>query len=69
MKNQTVDIYGASESAAALPQILDNSPYLKEAEFIGSITKDGSGKEIYRIRMKMEVGESQVVAQQSGPKK
>jgi Tfp pilus assembly protein PilN len=69
MKNQAVDIYGASEAAAALPQILDNSPYFKEAEFIGSITKDGSGKEIYRIRMKMESGQPQVAVPQLRPKK
>ena len=57
MKNSMIEIYGASEAAAALLQILDNSPHLKEAEFVGSITKDGSGKEIYRIRMKMESGQ------------
>jgi hypothetical protein len=69
MKNQVVEIYGASEAAAALPQILDNSLYFKEAEFVGSITKDGSGKEVYRIRMKMESGQPQVAARQPGPTK
>ena len=56
MKTQAIEISGASESAAALPQILDNSPYFKEAEFVAPILKDASGKEIYRIRMKLEGG-------------
>ena len=56
MRNQAIEISGASESAAALPQILDNSPYFKEAEFVAPILKDASGKEIYRIRMKLEGG-------------
>jgi Tfp pilus assembly protein PilN len=54
MRNQTMEVYGASETAAALPQILDNSPYFKEAEFIAPILRDGQGKEVYRIRMKLE---------------
>ena len=56
MKTEAIEISGASESAAALPQILDNSPYFKEAEFVAPILKDASGKEIYRIRMKLEGG-------------
>jgi len=54
MRNQAMEVYGASEAAAALPQILDNSPYFKEAEFIAPILKDGQGNEVYRIRMKIE---------------
>src|SRR5262249_44782055 len=54
MRNQAMEVYGASEAAAALPQILDNSPYFKEAEFIAPILKDGQGNEVYRIRMKLE---------------
>jgi type IV pilus assembly protein PilN len=54
LKDQTIEINGMSESAAALPQILDNSPYFKGAEFIAPITRDGSGRELYRIRMQLE---------------
>jgi len=61
MKTEAIEISGASESAAALPQILDNSPYFKEAEFVAPILKDASGKEIYRIRMKLEGGPGSLV--------
>jgi Tfp pilus assembly protein PilN len=54
MRNQSMEIYGASGMAAALPQILDNSPHFKDAEFIAPILRDGQGNEIYRIRVKME---------------
>jgi Tfp pilus assembly protein PilN len=54
MRNQAIEVYGAAEAAAALPQILDNSPYFREAEFIAPILKDGQGNEVYRIRMKLE---------------
>jgi len=54
MRNQAMEVYGASESAAALPQILDNSPYFRETEFIAPILRDGQGNEVYRIRMKLE---------------
>jgi Tfp pilus assembly protein PilN len=54
IRNQGVELYGASEAAAALPQILDNSPYFKETEFIAPILKDGQGNEVYRIRMNLE---------------
>jgi len=54
LKNQVIEVYGASDAAAALPKILDNSPYFKETEFVGGISRDGSGREIFRIRTKLE---------------
>jgi Tfp pilus assembly protein PilN len=60
MRNEAMEVYGASQAAAALPQMLDNSPYFKEAEFVAPILKDGLGNEIYRIRMKLEQAGSAV---------
>jgi Tfp pilus assembly protein PilN len=54
MRNQAIEVYGVSAAAAALLQILDNSPYFKEAEFIAPILRDGQGNEVYRIRMNLE---------------
>jgi Tfp pilus assembly protein PilN len=58
MKEQIIEIYGASDEASKLPQILDNSPYFKSAEFAAPITRDTSGKEIFRIRMRVEAAPS-----------
>lgn len=57
LKNQDIEFSGASDSAASLLQILDNSPYFKSVEFVAPITRDSSGKEIYRIHMKLESGQ------------
>jgi Tfp pilus assembly protein PilN len=71
LKNQTIEIFGSSEGAAALPQLLDNSPVFKEAEFVAPITRDSLGREIYRIRMKLEQagGESRAIPLSEGAKK
>jgi len=63
MRNQAMEVYGASEAAAALPQILDNSPYFKETEFIAPILRDRKGSEVYRIRMKLEQAGSPMLPQ------
>ena len=55
IKDQLIEISGASEDAATLPKILDNSPYFKNAEFAAPITRDSGGKEQFRIRMQVEV--------------
>lgn len=55
MKKDVIELSGPSDEAAALPQILDNSPYFRDAEFVAPIVKDANGKEVYRIRMKMEL--------------
>ncbi len=54
IKDQLIEISGASEDAATLPKILDNSPYFKNAEFAAPITRDSGGKEQFRIRMQVE---------------
>ena len=55
IKDQLIEINGASDDAATLPKILDDSPYFKNAEFAAPITRDSGGKEQFRIRMQVEV--------------
>ncbi|HVN80063.1 MAG TPA: PilN domain-containing protein [Terriglobia bacterium] len=66
-RNQTFEIYGLSDSATALPQIIDNSPQFRGAEFIAPITRDGTGKEIFRIRMQLKTEQSQASSSASNP--
>ncbi|MFN8005684.1 MAG: PilN domain-containing protein [Terriglobia bacterium] len=53
LKNQMIEIYGTSDAVASLPQILDGSPYFKGSEFVGGISRDANGKEVFRIRTKL----------------
>jgi len=69
LRNETIEIYGASGAAAALPQILDNSPSFKEAEFVAPILKDGQGNEVYRLRMKLELAGSTALFSSAQPPK
>ena len=56
-KAGVIEINGLSGTAAALPQIIDNSPRFKEVEFVSAITRStlSADKEGYRLRMKLEV--------------
>lgn len=54
LKNEIVEFSGVSESATVLPQMLDNSPYFKDVEFVAPITRDVSGREFCRVRLKLE---------------
>ncbi|MCI0623458.1 MAG: PilN domain-containing protein [Acidobacteria bacterium] len=54
LKNEIVEFSGVSESATALPQMLDNSPYFKDVEFVAPITRDVTGREFCRVRVKLE---------------
>jgi general secretion pathway protein L len=54
LKDQSVEITGMSDEASKLLQILDSSPYFRKAEFTAPITRDGLGKEVFRIRMAIE---------------
>jgi Tfp pilus assembly protein PilN len=54
LKNDVVEITGISDSATALPQLLENSPFFKHVEFVSPIAPDSTGKEVYRIRMQLE---------------
>ena len=65
LKGQLIEINGMSESAAALPQILDNSRFFTAAEFIAPITRDNTGRELYRIRMQLEVSPGAVPLSES----
>lgn len=55
-KEGTIQISGLSGEAAALPQIIDNSPLFREAEFVAAITRSSVApdKEGYRISLKLE---------------
>jgi len=66
LRNETMEIYGASGAAAVLPQILDNSTYFKETEFIAPILRDGQGNEVYRLRTKMEQAGSPAQSEATG---
>jgi len=66
-RNQAFEIYGLSDSATALPQIIDNSPQFRGAEFIAPITRDGTGKEIFRIRMQLKTEQSQASSSAINP--
>ena len=58
-KEGVFEISGLSGQAAALPQIIENSPFFKGAEFVSAITRSSLApdKEGYRVRMKMELPE------------
>ena len=58
-KDGVFEINGLSGQAAALPQIIENSPLFKGAEFVSAITRSSLApdKEGYRVRMKMELPE------------
>jgi hypothetical protein len=55
-KEGTIQISGFSGEAAALPQIIDNSPLFREVEFVSAITRSSLApdKEGYRVSMKLE---------------
>jgi general secretion pathway protein L len=54
LKEQIVEIVGLSDEASRLLQILDDSPHFRNAEFTAPITRDSVGKEVFRIRMRVE---------------
>ncbi len=47
-------IQGTSRQAAALPKILEDSRYFKEAELVSSITRDPRGRETYHVQARLE---------------
>ena len=55
-KEGVFEINGLSGQAAALPQVIDNSPLFKDVEFVAAITRSAIApdKEGYRLRMKLE---------------
>lgn len=57
-RNNTFEIYGISSSATSLPQLIDNSPLFKGSEFVAPVARDSNGKEVFRIRMRLEGVES-----------
>lgn len=53
-RNDTFEIYGISNSATSLPQLIDNSPVFKGSEFVAPVARDAAGKEVFRIRTRLE---------------
>ena len=53
-REDTIQIGGQAASAAELLGLLDASPYFRNVEFLSAITKMADGKEIFRIRMRLE---------------
>jgi len=56
-KEGVFEISGLSGQAAALPQIIENSPLFRDVEFVAAITRSAvaQDKEGYRVRMKLEI--------------
>ncbi|MBM3801031.1 MAG: PilN domain-containing protein [Acidimicrobiia bacterium] len=56
LKEDTLEISGLSGQAAALPQIIENSPLFRRSEFVSAITRStvAQDKEAYRVRMRLE---------------
>ena len=54
LSGNEIQLYGAAESASGLISVLEKSPYFTEVEFISAIRKNREGKEIFRIRCKIE---------------
>jgi Tfp pilus assembly protein PilN len=53
-RNNIFEIYGTSSSATSLPQLIDNSPLFKGSEFVAPVARDSNGREVFRIRMRLE---------------
>jgi general secretion pathway protein L len=62
LKEQIVEIVGLSDEASRLLQTLDDSPHFRNAEFTAPITRDSVGKEVFRIRMRVEASPVRSVA-------
>ena len=54
LKDGIIRLLGTSGSAAALPKILEDSPYFKSAAFVAAITRDSQERERYRIQASLE---------------
>jgi Tfp pilus assembly protein PilN len=68
LKEQIVEIVGLSDEASRLLQTLDDSPHFRNAEFTAPITRDSVGKEVFRIRMRVETAPVGSVASMPLPK-
>jgi hypothetical protein len=57
LKEGIFEINGHSGQAAALPQIIENSPLFRDVEFVAAITRStvAPDKEAYRVRLKLEI--------------
>lgn len=53
-REDAITIYGQAESAVTLLGTLDDSPYFRNAEFLSAINKNSEGKDVFRIRVRLE---------------
>ncbi len=51
-ENQVV-AQGVAESASALLQAVNQSPHFTQAEFVGAISKNNEGREVFHVRMRL----------------
>lgn len=51
---ETAEVFGYSDRAAELVQNLESSPLFAQVELASPITRDVQGKEIFRMRMRLE---------------
>jgi hypothetical protein len=54
LKDGVIRIQGTSGQAAALPRILEDSPYFEEAALVSAISRDRQGRETYDIEARLE---------------
>lgn len=54
VEKESVVMFGYSDRAADLVQVLENSPYFSQVEFTSPITRDANNKEVFRMRMRLE---------------
>lgn len=53
LEEETAELYGYSDRAADLVQILENSSYFSHVEFAAPIIRDAQNREVFRIRMRV----------------
>lgn len=59
LSEETVELSGFSNRAAELAKLLEDSPYFAQVDFTAPITRSNDGKEIFRIRMRVESAKGQ----------
>ncbi len=53
LEEGTAELYGYSDRAADLVQLLENSPYFSQVEFAAPIIRGAQNKEVFRMRMRL----------------
>ncbi len=53
LEEGTAELYGYSDRAADLVQLLENSPYFSQVEFAAPIIRGAQNKEVFRMRIRL----------------